>query len=386
VAAALEHIKPGDVLVVPGGPSGGRVAVVSTARRKGGEVRLAGVTIGGQRLALTARDFPAPPRPVGKIALPVPYEPRSRPFLNAAAEALRAAKLRTDGLVGVAGTAEGATGQRGGRGAQALVSAAAAEAHPCAACPDLRTHVKAAERADRLEADAARLERSIRSRTESLARQFDRVLRVLEAWGYVAGWSLTASGERLARLYHECDLLVAEALDTGQLDDLDPAAVAALVSTFTYEARGPAGTGPTPWFPSRGFRERWQAIDHLAVELNRTEQEAGLPPTRRPDAGFVALAHSWAAGEPLAQVIADEEMSGGDFVRNVKQLIDLLRQIGDLAPDAATASAARLAADRVFRGVVAASSVIHTDAEEPELEAGTPGGASATGGASGSRS
>jgi ATP-dependent RNA helicase HelY len=162
--------------------------------------------------------------------------------------------------------------------------------------------------------------------------------------------------------------------------------VAALVSTFTYEARGPAGTGPTPWFPSRGFRERWQAIDHLAVELNRTEQEAGLPPTRRPDAGFVALAHSWAAGEPLAQVIADEEMSGGDFVRNVKQLIDLLRQIGDLAPDAATASAARLAADRVFRGVVAASSVIHTDAEEPELEAGAPSGASATGGASGSRS
>ncbi len=31
-------------------------------------------------------------------------------------------------------------------------------------------------------------------------------------------------------------------------------------------------------------------------------------------------------------------MTGGDFVRNVKQTIDLLRQIGDVAPDPDTAS------------------------------------------------
>jgi hypothetical protein len=45
-------------------------------------------------------------------------------------------------------------------------------------------------------------------------------------------------------------------------------------------------------------------------------------------------------------------------VRNVKQLIDLLHQIGQVAPDPATAAAARSAADAVFRGVVAASSVV----------------------------
>jgi ATP-dependent RNA helicase HelY len=327
------------------------VAVVSTARRKGGEVRLGVVTVSGHRVALTARDFPAPPRPVGRIELPEPYEPRSKAFLGAAAAQLRAVKLRGDGLVGVTGSANG-------RGAQALEIAVQAEAHPCAACPDLRSHLRAAERAVRLAADAVRLERSIRGRTESLARQFDRVLRILEAWGYIDGWALTPSGERLARLYHECDLLVAEALDTGQLDGLDAAATAALVSAFTYEARGPAGTGPAPWFPSRRVRERWTAIEELATELNRSEQEAGLPQTRRPDAGFMALAHAWAAGEPLGQVMADEEISAGDFVRNAKQLIDLLRQLGDLAPDRDTAASAREAADRVFRDVVAASSVL----------------------------
>ena len=56
----------------------------------------------------------------------------------------------------------------------------------------------------------------------------------------------------------------------------------------------------------------------------------------------------------------DEQVSGGDFVRNVKQLIDLLRQVGEVAPEPQTAAAARRAADNLFRGVVAASSVVST--------------------------
>ncbi|MGH9094845.1 MAG: hypothetical protein ACRDXE_06765, partial [Acidimicrobiales bacterium] len=89
---------------------------------------------------------------------------------------------------------------------------------------------------------------------------------------------------------------------------------------------------------------------------------AGLPLTRRPDPGFIGVAHAWAQGRELSDVLGDEGLSGGDFVRNIKQLIDLLRQLGDLAPDAATARAARQAADRLFRGVVAASSVVSTGA------------------------
>jgi superfamily II RNA helicase len=44
-------------------------------------------------------------------------------------------------------------------------------------------------------------------------------------------------------------------------------------------------------------------------------------------------------------------MAPGDFVRNCKQLIDLLRQIEDVS-EAATASGARAAREAVARGVV----------------------------------
>jgi ATP-dependent RNA helicase HelY len=230
--------------------------------------------------------------------------------------------------------------------------------HPVTECPELRRHLRAAERAERLEKDRRRLERRIQGRTESLGHQFDRVLRVLETWGYVDGWSLTEGGDMLARIYHECDLLVAEALRAGLFDDLDATGVAALASTFTYEARRPEGRVEEPWFPSSRLKRRWAQLETMATELNMAEEEAGLPLTRRPDPGFVAHAHGWAAGEELSEVIVDEALSGGDFVRNVKQLIDLVRQLGQMAPEPATAKAARDAADRLFRGVVAASSVI----------------------------
>ena len=146
---------------------------------------------------------------------------------------------------------------------------------------------------------------------------------------------------------------------------------------FTFESRGPASAPAGSFGPTRLAREagprasqapqagprgelqrRWRGVEELARRLGADEAATGLPPTRPLDPGFSQVAHGWAAGDDLSRIIADEDVSGGDFVRNVKQLIDLLRQVGDVAPTPATASAARSAADALFRGVVAASSTV----------------------------
>ncbi len=227
-------------------------------------------------------------------------------------------------------------------------------------CPDREAHVRSAVQAERVARELDDLQRQVQGRTGSLARRFDRVLRLLEAWGYLDGWSLTDSGEVLARTYHESDLLVAEAMTNGLLDDLDVPSLAALVSCFTYEHRG-RDRPPDPRFPSSTVRTRFFELRRLADDLAADEETAGLMATRPPDAGFVHLAHAWAAGEGLASLLQDEDLSGGDFVRNVKQLIDLLRGIGDVAPAPATAARARQAADALHRGVVTASSAIEID-------------------------
>jgi ATP-dependent RNA helicase HelY len=255
--------------------------------------------------------------------------------------------------------------------------ALAVDASPVAGCPDLPRHRRALVALERLERERDGLRRAVKGRSASLARQFDKVLGLLDGRGYLDGWGLTEAGARLGRIYHEADLLVAECLHAGLLDGLDPSALAGLASVFTYEARGP-GDGPAPWFPTGTLRARWGAIEALHSELAAEEERAGLPPTRTLDPGFVALAAAWAAGEGLDEVLEDDDLSGGDFVRNVKQLVDLLRQLGEVAPVAATAASARSAAEALVRGVVAASSVVGgvglADAEvvdlvDPEVEA-----------------
>jgi ATP-dependent RNA helicase HelY len=63
-------------------------------------------------------------------------------------------------------------------------------------------------------------------------------------------------------------------------------------------------------------------------------------------------------------------MSGGDFVRNVKQVIDLLRQVAVVAANEETARSARAGAERLLRDVVAASSVVTIPAERGTIRAG----------------
>ncbi len=238
-----------------------------------------------------------------------------------------------------------------------------------ASCPLLKEHLRAVARAERLARQVDRLENQVLGRTGSLALQFDRVLQLLERWGYVRGWGLTGAGGRLARIYHEQDLLVAECAERGMFDGLKVPELAGLASVFTYEARGPSAVAAlAPKWPSGRLEERWHAIQAVARELAACEQDAGLPVTRPPDAGFAALAYGWARGQELGRLLTPLDtgpdargtaISAGDFVRNVKQLIDLLRQLGQVLPDAGSAEAAHQAAEALFRGVVAASSVLN---------------------------
>jgi ATP-dependent RNA helicase HelY len=351
VTEAIERLRPGDVLLRA--RRHGRVAVLAHERSRRGAPRVLALSESRELVRLGADDFDEPPQPVGSVDLPVPYAPRSSSFRRETADRLRRVRPHDDGN----GNPDPAA--RGSRRVSDL-EAELAE-HPAATDRGRDTRLRAAASAERLERDIARLERRIRGRSESLARQFDRVLRVLEAWGYVDGWSLTESGDLLGRLYTETDLIVAESLREGLLDDLDAASVTALASCFTYERRGPEGTGPVAparW-PSRDLATRWRAVERIADELNHNEDDAGLPETRSPDPGFVPYAYEWVAGDDLAEVLAgDDEMTGGDFVRHVKQCIDLLRQIGEVAPKPATAETARAAADACYRGVIAASSAV----------------------------
>jgi ATP-dependent RNA helicase HelY len=345
---AVQRLRPGDIILYQRGRISGRAAVLSVASRKNTGARIRAITTTGSQMLMSAQDFSAAPRPVGAIELPTPYEPNRQSYQKDVAKRLERAK--TSGA------------------AYADDDEPDEPRHPVQNDPDLHERLRAAAAADRMEREVIELEGKVAARESGLVRSFEHVVEILTGWGYLDGWSLTNSGQRLARLFHEADLLVVEALSRGLLDGLDASTMAGMVSVFTYEHRS-SETPPAPWFPSREAALRWRSIDKLATELIDREQKLGLNPTRRPDPTFIAIAYAWAAGESFAQVVEEEQLSGGDFVRNIKQLIDLLRQISDLAANEATRRSAAQATERLLRGVIAASSTVEANTVEvvPEV-------------------
>jgi ATP-dependent RNA helicase HelY len=348
VELALMKLRPGDVVRVAKGRYRGPVAVVAAAHRKGG-MRLTAISTRGDSLLLTADDFDDVPRTIGSIGLPVVFAPNRADYRKDVSRRLARAKLSGEPR----------------RGREPLDVDGI---HPVESDPDLRQRMRAAGQVERAEREIADLARRADRHNQSLGREFDHVLGVLSRRGYVdvdahahpdRGWALTARGGVLARVFHESDLLVAECLLAGVLDGARPAELAALASTFVYEHRSPEPP-PPPWFPSKDVRARWQRIAATSDDLAAEERTSGLAEHRPPDPGFVAVAFAWVAGEGFAELLAEEELTGGDFVRTTKQLIDLLRQLALVAPEAVTRESARVAAERAFRGVVADAAMATT--------------------------
>ena len=365
VRDALADLRPGDVVRIGGPTTGGLVAVLSVAHRRGGGVRVRAIGLSRQVVLIGEQDLDTAPEVVERLTLPTPFAPRSVVFQREVAEALAQVSTRLG------------PGPRRARRRRPTPSGSTSmdlALHPVADCPDLARHLDAIRRLQRVRQGCEDLESQIATRSGSLRRRFDLVLELLDRWGHLNGWSLTARGRMLTRVFHECDLLVVEAVADGLFDGLEPAEVAALASTFVYEHRSP-GPAPSPWFPPGALRSRWERLDVLASSLEGDERRCGLPTTRRPDPGFMAVAHGWVSGGDLDDVLEDEELTAGDFVRTTKVLLDLLGQIATIAPEPSTSSAADRAGRLALRGLVAASSVVtEPDERASEVAGGTAGG------------
>jgi ATP-dependent RNA helicase HelY len=115
---------------------------------------------------------------------------------------------------------------------------------------------------------------------------------------------------------------------------------------------------PAPVLPNRPVLEVSETMSSLCSDLRRLEREHRVTYLREPDFGFAQTVWSWVHGASLDDALRETEMAAGDFVRAMKQLIDVLDQIADAAGAGPLRDTVLRTLGELRRGVVAYASVV----------------------------
>ncbi|MGH3413589.1 MAG: DEAD/DEAH box helicase [Marmoricola sp.] len=354
VVESLAELRPGDIIEVPSGRFAGLAVVIDpgvAADRESPRPYVLTEDRRARRLSLV--DFKAPVQAFSRMRVPRNFNGRNAQARRDLATTLR---HRSYGLT----PPPPPDPPDAGEGREVAGLRRRLRAHPCHDCPDREDHARWAERWFKLDRDARTLRRRVEQRTNSIARHFDRICEVLTELGYLAGeggQTVTERGLTLMRIYNELDLLAAESLRLGLWESLDPSELAAVLSTLVYENRRP-DDGDSPRLPRGPVRDVLGEMVSVWGDLDALETDHRLDQTHEPDLGFCWAAYRWAEGDALDDVLDACGLAAGDFVRWVKQLLDLADQVADAAGDSPVRESAREAASRLRRGVVAYSSVV----------------------------
>jgi ATP-dependent RNA helicase HelY len=353
----LGTLQRGDIIRVPSGRRAGLAVVLNPPPAGGGfsPNRADGplvLTLGGQLKQLSAVDFPVPAEPVDRMRIPNSFSERSPKHRRDLVSAMRA-KVEDTEARPPARRRRSAGGpdeddERGRGSAHSAADADSAGApegdiaelrrmirrHPCHACPDREQHARFAERYFRAKKDADEVEQQVAGRRHVIARTFERVCAVLDELDYLDGDTVTPAGRRLTRLYSELDLLAAECLRRGLWQGLNPAELAACVSVLTFETRRQTDDAGPARMPKGPVRDVLDEMSRTWGELDQLERRNSLSFLREPDPGFVWAAYRWVRGASLEDVLDSVPgLTPGDFVRSMKQLIDILDQVAVASRD-----------------------------------------------------
>jgi ATP-dependent RNA helicase HelY len=359
---ALAALRRGDIITITHGRRGG-LAVVLEADRDSDDPRPLVLTESRWAGRISSADYSGASAPMGSMTLPKRVEHRQPRVRRDLASALRSAAA---GLPISDGRRGGGRTEKRDLDPELVSLREQMRRHPVHREPGREAQVRIAERYLRIERDNEGLQKKVAAATNSLARTFDRIVGLLTERGFIqvadGDPAVTDDGRLLARIYSESDLLVAECLRTGAWTGLRDAELAAVISAVVYETRGGDGPGPpqNAEVPTAALRQALHRTRRLSAELRGDEQRYRITLSREPDDGFVAAIYRWASNGDLVAALAaaDAEGSGssllpGDFVRWCRQVLDLLDQVRNAAPQPELRATAKHAIGAIRRGVVA---------------------------------
>jgi superfamily II RNA helicase len=223
----------------------------------------------------------------------------------------------------------------------------------CTACPHLAEHRAHRREVEETEETLTRGDQELQVVEGRYRRDFHALRSVLRDAGFLEGDRPTSLGLLAERLFGESALLVADAVQAGWLEDLDPPGLVAVLTMLVAEDRGRDRPQPL----RRHWPSRTVEIGHrrLRADLQRlvaVERKYGVETLRPLSLDFVEAAYEWAAGVALAEIEIPAGVDIGDLVKAVKNVYSLLRQMEMALRDHRLGPAVRAAREAVERDMI----------------------------------
>jgi ATP-dependent RNA helicase HelY len=163
----------------------------------------------------------------------------------------------------------------------------------------------------------------------NLSKKCDQVIDFLSQLDYVSNRDnrliLTSWGKLLKQIHSEFDLIIIESIKRNFLHNLDPVQLCCLLSGFVYNPR--RDELDIPINVDDIIKNNANQILKLSDEINSMEEKLKISNLKNPHFGMANIIKQWCNGVNLKRILLKTDIAPGDFVRNVKQIIDLLRQI-----------------------------------------------------------
>lgn len=241
----------------------------------------------------------------------------------------------------------------------------AVDESPCRTCKVFKKHEKAEDRIRRLQKQLKRLNRFYEEEQDIYWRGFLNIYNLLKGEGYLDEKDFpTEHGLLAAQVRAENEFLVAEIIQSGLLEQLQPDELAGVVAAMVYdsnrEREADIRLSPGAW-------QTLAEIVTIAKKVGKTQDQYGVTTNVTIDSTAAGLVEAWAQGMPWERLIRLTDIGEGDLVRLIRRTADLLRQFSRIErmPPGLSQSARR-ALEQVNREPVREVEVLALAAEDEE--------------------
>ncbi len=232
----------------------------------------------------------------------------------------------------------------------------------CNGCPHLEDQFALENRRHRLRERINHVKHAFSNQSLCLFPDFQQRLRVLQKLQYVDPSGIVELKGRVACEVNRADeLIVTEMIFENVLQQLDPAEVAALLSSLVFQEKSDNQPSVTDRLHSA-----MKQLKDIAMNLGNIQRAEGLDTDPQAffvsgvNFGLVDAVYYWATGLPFKEICSMTVVPEGTIVRTVTRLDDLIMEVRNAARvigDSVLYHKMEVASELIKRGVVFAASL-----------------------------